>query len=236
MAELPREDSWHESTHPGVWLSVLSLLGSRTPRVVVLRALDPAAGSTFLAQLVQHCHGPGVVVTIPGPRPGPEVGGRKPSEYRPSWQVLAVADDLAAASEAGIAMGHIASLVRDAAGEPVMEPLWLPPPLLEAFSLVAPDPVPIIALDAWDRIAESYYRGKGPAGNGVPGGNDPDRLLLRAAKLHLRVHLVVVTSRPRPILDTGADLALEAALSEDSPRDVLRVRLLRRPGDDGPPR
>jgi hypothetical protein len=222
-----RGREWHELGDPELPRYLYSLLESSAPRLLVIRSPSAPAGSEFLAAVVRGRPGPGVIVSTQGellPGASDDRGGAR---SRAAWKVLVVADDFASIAVTREAMAQVPSIVRDADTEPLIPPLWLPPPLLTAYSLVPPETMPVLAVDSWDDLVTSYYRDR-PSIR-PPTEDDLEEILLRSLDRGLRSHMILLTRRFRPVLEAGATIVLEITTPERDPSGAPRVRVLQGP-------
>jgi hypothetical protein len=205
-----------------------TLLRGATPHVVVIRSPVRSAGAELLDAMMRSHPGPGVVVVVPPePSTGPHLEHtRSARELR--WRVLSVQEGVVSITLTAAAMRLLHTLVRDADQQPsAVRPLWLPPSLLEAYSLLPDAPSPIVAVDNWEDLLQRYLRGGGESGNGVPTAEELERILLAMIDREWTVHLVVLTQGPRPVLEAGADLIVDLTAPPGEAGPSARPRILR---------
>lgn len=186
-----------------------SFLGSDRSHLLVLRAEDARSGSTVLAEIAHRFPNPGVVVKVPEPPGALHPPESTESGFPPTWWTLRTSDDLAPIAATAAAIRLIGTLVREAGDEPVVPALWLPPSLLEGYSLLPKAPEVVLAVDSWDALLRAYLRGREGAAGDTPTEAELEQILLRSTEDYLTVHLLVVTRRSHPVLEEGADLVLE---------------------------
>jgi hypothetical protein len=212
---------------PDLLNQLAPFFGPGPSQTMVIRARDRRTGSAILAEIARGRSGPGVVVNVPeGPPAAPELDATLGS-LPPSWWLLRTSDDLAPIAATAAAIRLIGTLVREAGNEPVVPALWLPPSILEGYSLLPKAPEVSLAVDSWDALLEAYLRGRRGEGGDVPTEEELERILLRSSEDYLTVHLIVVTRRPHPVLEGGSEFVLEVPDSTGDPSRPAAVRLVR---------
>ncbi len=95
------------------------------------------------------------------------------------------------------AMRKVSELVQSPGGQPELEGLWLPDPLLDAWAQASTDQRAILALDSWDALVEAYLTGFGENGHALPGRQDLERIAL-SLLTRGSATMVFITERPEP--------------------------------------
>jgi hypothetical protein len=191
------------------WRTLDTFFRPRPSRVMVIRSTDRKTGSAILGEIAYHRSASGAVVSVPEAGDSPADRDAISSGLPPSWWVLRTSDDLAPIAATAAALRLIDTLVREAGNEPMVPALWLPPPILEGYSLLPRAPEVTLAVNSWDGLMEAYLRGRRSNEGEAPAEEDLERILLRSSEDYLTVHLIVVTRRPRPVLESGADFVIE---------------------------
>jgi hypothetical protein len=196
---------------PDVWEKIEPFFHPGPSQMLVIRSPDRPTGSIVLAEIANRHATPGTLVSVPE---GPSTTvDSDPAVTRlpPSWWILRTSDDLAPIAATAAALRLIDTLVREAGTEPMVPALWLPPPILEGYSLLPKAPEVMLAVDSWDGLLDAYLRGRRPHVDGMPTEEELEKILLRSSEDYLTVHLIVVLRRPHPILENGADFVLEVS-------------------------
>jgi hypothetical protein len=195
-------------------------------RTLVIRVRDRRTGSAILAEIARGRSGPGVVVSIPEAQTTATDSDAAASGLPSSWWLLRTSNDLAPIAATAAAIRLIGTLVREAGNEPVVPALWLPPSILEGYSLLPKAPEVSFAVDSWDALLDAYLRGRSGSGGEVPTEEELERILLRSSEDYLTVHLIVVIRRPHPVLEKEADFVIDVAepTGTDAPAVVVQVR------------
>jgi hypothetical protein len=215
---------------PEVVAHLDKFLSSGSSRLIVIRSPEPEAGSRFLTEVVRKQPGPGVIVSAPKDPAAVWMVDLAPVRPELLWRVLPNRAELSSIAVASAAMRLVHSLLWEVGSESAVPPLWLPPFLFEAYSLLPTDPMPNIGVDNWDELLQEYLKDRPPAPSNIPSEEDLERILLGALEGPLRVHLLVVTRRPRVVLESGADLVLELRGNLTDPSRLEKVRVIRERG------
>jgi hypothetical protein len=205
---------------------ILETLGSKEPRLLVLRSPDRAVGSAILARLAKDWPGAAIVVTAPPTGAGrtPMVGGGTQAEV--AWSALPSGGEAVSLLETATAMRLVHTVLGGSPRSHELEALWLPPAVLEAYSRLPLEPTPTLAIDSWDVLVRAYLRDPPADLTGVPSEGELDAILVESHRQRLSVHLFVVTGRAHPLLDAQADVLLEASPATDGPAGRRSVLVL----------
>jgi hypothetical protein len=220
------------------WEQLAPFFRPRPSRALVIRAANPPIGNAILAEIAHRRAASGVVVMAPEPAGTATDRDVVSAGLPPSWWVLRTSDDLAPIAATAAALRLIDTLVREAGNEPMVPALWLPPPILEGYSLLPRAPEVTLAVNSWDGLLGAYLRGRrAREGEAAPTEEDLERILLRSSEDYLTVHLIVVTRRPHVLLESGADFVIETSESAGGASTAIRVRPVStdRPGPDFEP-
>lgn len=210
---------------PDVWKKIEPFFRLEPSQTLVIRSADRQIGSTILAEIAGRRTAPGTLVMAPE-RPMAAEGIDSTAARLPaSWWILRTSDDLAPIAATAAALRLIDTLVREAGNEPMVPALWLPPPILEGYSLLPRAPEVMLAVDSWDGLLGAYLRGRQSPSEEMPTGEELEKILLRSSEDYLTVHLIVVVRRPHPILEGGADFVLEVFESTGGSAPRVEVRL-----------
>jgi hypothetical protein len=219
-----------------VWEKIRPFIQPGPSQVLVIQSADCRTGSAILSEIAERRLSPGVVVITPE-QAGPGVPlDRTPPRLPSSWWALRTTDELAPIAATAAALSLIHTLVREAGNEPMVPALWLPPPLLEGYSLLPQAPEVTLAVDCWDGLLEAYLRGRHAGAGGVPSEEDLERILLESSEDYLTVHLIILTRRSHRVLESGADFVLRASEATRGAAPEVKVQVNpRTPGRSGPP-
>jgi KaiC/GvpD/RAD55 family RecA-like ATPase len=108
-------------------------------------------------------------------------------------------------------------LISDALSAPELGQLWLPDPVIDAFSRIGPENPGMVVVDSWDALVEQYVGAPAPHRDQLPDRAEIERLMLSLLGRG-RVHLVIVVEREGPSqLDYLVDgvVACELTSSQD---------------------
>jgi hypothetical protein len=197
-------------------------------RVLVIRSADHWLGSALLAEVARRRSAPGAAVVAPEGTVAPVDLEETSTALPASWWVLRTSDDLAPIAATAAALRLIDTLVREAGNEPMIPALWLPPPILEGYSLLPKAPEITLAVNSWDGLLDAYLRGRRSRSQEIPDEADLERILIRSSEDYLTVHLIVVTRRLHPVLENGADFIIEVREPAEA---ALGVTVRPGPGD-----
>jgi hypothetical protein len=217
---------------PDAWERLEPFFRPHPSRVLVIRAADRRNGTDILAEIARRRSNPGVVVIAPEGAPGAVHSDSMSAGLPSSWWVLRTSDDLAPIAATAAALRLIDTLVREAGNEPMVPSLWLPPPILEGYSLLPKAPEVFLAVNSWDGLLEAYLKGIRSRAGETPNEEDLERILLRSSEDYLTVHLIVVTRRPHSVLEHGADFVIEAPESAAGLPPRIEVRVAHPGGRD----
>jgi hypothetical protein len=217
---------------PDAWKRLEPFFRPRPSGVLVIRAADRRTGTAILAEIARRRSAPGVAVIVPEGVSAAADSGSMSAGLPPSWWVLRTSDDLAPIAATAAALRLIDTLVREAGNEPMVPALWLPPPILEGYSLLPKVPEVLLAINSWDGLLEAYLKGIRSRVGETPNEEDLERILLRSSEDYLTVHLIVVTRRPHSVLERGADFVIEAPGSVAGSPPQIDVRVVRSSGRD----
>jgi KaiC/GvpD/RAD55 family RecA-like ATPase len=109
------------------------------------------------------------------------------------------------------------AVVEPELGSPELDQLWLPDPLIDAFSRIGPNTPGMVVVDSWDALVEHYIGARKQQGAAFPDREELERLMLDLLGRG-RAHLVLVVERPGPTqLDYLVDgvVACVATSNED---------------------
>lgn len=210
---------------PDAWERLEPFFHPSPSRVLVIRAADRRTGTAILAEIAGRRFAPGAVVIAPEGAPTGAEADSMSAGLPSAWWVLRTSDDLAPIAATAAALRLIDTLVREAGNEPMVPALWLPPPILEGYSLLPKAPEVLLAVNSWDGLLEPYLKGGRSRAGETPTEEDLERILLRSAGDYLTVHLIVVTRRTHSVLESGADFVIEAlgSTADSPPRIEVRV-------------
>jgi hypothetical protein len=207
-----------------MWEQIEPFFRAGPSRTLVIRSADRRIGSAILAEIAHRRPAPGTLVMAPE-KPATSGDIDSASTRLPSsWWILRTSDDLAPIAATAAALRLIDTLVREAGNEPMVPALWLPPPILEGYSLLPKAPEVTLAVDSWDGLLDAYLLGRHERTGEIPSEEELERILLRSSEDYLTVHLIVVTRRTHPVLESEADFVIEVSESEDRSSPAIRVR------------
>jgi hypothetical protein len=206
-----------------LWQQLEPFFRPRPSRMLVIRAPEPRTGTAILAEIAHRRSSSGAVVIAPDVDMRPAQRDSMSHDLPSSWWVLRTSDDLAPIAATAAALRLIDTLVRESGNEPMVPALWLPPPILEGYSLLPKAPEVTLAVNSWDGLLRAYLQGRSNERE-TPTEDDLERILLRSSEDYLTVHLIVITRRPHAVLESGADFVIDASESDVGASPTIKVR------------
>ena len=143
--------------------------------------------------------------------------------YQERWEVIDLAEHPSSMGEARRMLDAATSLVAEPRSEELLQGLWLPGPLQEAWSRIGPDEEALLVVDPWNSLVAQYLVGAHDANDAS--ADELQRILVNLVEAS-RIHLVLVMEGEEPTpLDYLVDGVVVAQLEERGGRVSRWLRL-----------
>lgn len=166
------------------------------PRSLLIRG-DPGAGKTTMALGLLSAYG-GKRILITSRVSEEEIAHDYPwlqSEVEGQIEIIESIANVGRIESRGRILRSSAAILVGGAEEPVVDQLWLPEQVTDAFSRVPPGTSGMVVIDSWDALVEQYLGAPRSSGISLPDRAEIERLLLGLLGRG-KVHLVLVLEHP----------------------------------------